>query len=196
VSLKPFVITAAAVGVAAAAHAATLAVVNGEKITTADIVAAEGKTPTGDALNQAVDRFIERKLLAGRARAEGVDVPPALLARGYELAHRAWGPNRLTDDAAFRRYLNEEILIRKYMDLYIFPQLNPDEETLQRYFVDHATQFLKKPPADRAARLALFPPRQYEVLYQYLREEMARRLAEEVAVARASATIEKYTAGP
>ena len=105
--LKTFVLAVMTAGVAAAAHAATLAVVNGEKITTADIVAAEGKTPTGDALNQAVDRFIERKLLAARARAEGVDVPPALLARGYELAHRAWGPNRLTDDAAFRRYLNE-----------------------------------------------------------------------------------------
>lgn len=120
---------------ATVARGAALASVGGEAITAPDVVAAEGKLPRGADLKEALVKLVERRLVLRQARAKGLDATPEEVNRAATLAFRAYAPNQATDDAAFRRYLAEEIIVKKYIDLYIFPRIVLDDDHLRPFFV-------------------------------------------------------------
>jgi hypothetical protein len=82
------------------------------------------------------------------------------------------------------------MLISKYIDLYVFPRIKADEETLTNYFVDNASSFIKRPPRDRVTLEKIYPQYRNEVLYRYVKREIGRILAEVGNEARAGLSVE------
>lgn len=180
---------------AGAAQAATLATVDGKAITSADIMASEGKLPSGSDLRAAIERWIERRLIIKIARSRGLEVNSEEISRAVTLANRAWAPNNITDADVFRRNLAEEILIKKYIDKYVLPEIVASDDNLKAYFLENGALFVKDLPRDPEARKALFDKYRNETLYYYTRGEITRRLAKEAAAARKTADVKITAAG-
>ena len=167
-----------------AAAAETLAVVGDVEITTADVVDAAGKMPTGDDLKNVVNGLIDRALLLKLAEGKGLTVTTADVDRAAVLSRRAFGANAATGEAAYRKYLRQELTITKYIDLYIYPRIDPTDANLRAFFGAHGLEWLKTMPAEGPARAALFARDRNEVWYRYVGSEMNRLLAADVAAAR------------
>lgn len=174
------------------AFGTTLATVGGETITEADVAAALGYVPSGPALRETVDGLVEREIVLALAERKGLDTSSAEVTRAAALAARAHLPAFSLSAESYRRRLAEEITISKYIDLYVYPRIKADEETLQNYFVRNASRFVKRPPADKAALKKLFGPRRNEVLYSYVKREIKKILAENAHDARAELGVEIY----
>lgn len=170
--------------------AKTLATVDGKAVTEADVAAFLGYLPRGGALREATEALVEREIILALARVKALTVSPEEVSRAVTLATRAHSPPAGSGGAASRQYIAEEILISKYIDLYVYPRIKADEETLTEYFVDNAASFLKRPPRDRAAREKIYPRYRNEVLYRYVRREIRRLLAETGNEARARLAVE------
>lgn len=177
---------------AAECRGKVLASVEGEVITDADVIAAVGYAPKDEALREAVETWIQREIVLSLAKnkalaasSDEVNRAAALVAK----AHRIAGD---VDGASFRGYLYEEIVIAKYIDLYVFPRIKVNDKKLLRYFLDRPFLFIKRPPRDRAALEKLFPRHRNEVLYRYVRAEIERFLGETANEARAGLNVETY----
>ena len=180
----------AALALAAPCGGKTLAMVDGKAITDADVSAFFGYLPRGGALREATEALVEREIILALARGKALSVSPEEVSRAASLAARAHLPPAGSGGAASRKYIAEELLISKYIDLYIFPRIKLDEETLTAYFLDHPGAFLKRPPRDRAALKKMFPSRRNEVLYRYVRREIERLLVEAANEGRAGLGVE------
>jgi hypothetical protein len=154
----------------------TLATVDGKAITEADVTATEA--------------LVEREIVLALARAKALTVSREEVSRAVTLAARAYPPPAGSGGAASRQYIAEEILISKYIDLYVFPRIKADEETLTNYFVRNAGSFIKRPPRDRATLEKIYPRYRNEVLYRYVKREIGRLLAKAANEARAGLSVE------
>lgn len=168
----------------------TLATVNGKAVTEADVTAFLGYLPRGAELREATEALVEREVILAVARAKALTVSPEEVSRAATLAARAYPPPAASGDAASRKYIAEEILISKYIDLYVFPRVKVDEETLTNYFIENAKSFARRPPRDRAALKKIFPRYRNEVLYRYVKREIRHILAETGNEARAGLSVE------
>ena len=177
---------------AAACAGKALASVGGEVIGEGDVIAAVGYLPKGGKLREVVDGLVERKIILSLAKNKALAASGDEANRAAALAAKAYRPTGNVDAATFRRYLAEEIVISKYIDLYIFPRIKADEETLLAYFLKRPGLFLKRPPQDRAALKKMFPRYRNEVLYRYIRAETGRLLRESGNAARAGLNVEIY----
>lgn len=188
ISTLGFLITALALYTPCAAK--TLATVDGKAITEVDVSAFLGYVPSGAALREATEALVEREIILSLARSKALSVSSEEVSRAVTLAARAHLPPAGAGGTASRQYIAEELLISKYIDLYVYPRIKADEKTLTAYFVDHAGNFMKRPPRDRAALKEMFPRYRNDVLYRYVKREIARLLAEEGNEARAGMAIE------
>ncbi|HUV87931.1 MAG TPA: hypothetical protein VMX79_12570 [bacterium] len=177
---------------ATACRGKVLASVGGEVITEADVIAAEGYLPKGEKLRETVDGLVERKIILSLAKNKALGASSDEVNRAAALAAKAYRPTGSVDAASFRRYLAEEIIIAKYVDLYVFPRIKADEKTLLGYFLDRPALFIKRPPQDRGALKKMFPRHRNEVLYRYVRAEVGRLLRESGNAARADLNVEIY----
>ena len=176
----------------AAAGAGTLATVGEDKITSADVIAAEGTLPTGEKLAIAVENLIQRTVILNLARGKGLQVTDAELDRAATLSARAYGPRNTLNDAAWRRYLAQDILIVKYINLYVYPRVNPTDEDLLTFFIAHGGEWEKGLPIAKDARANLFGKYRNETLYYYTRAAITRILEEDGTRARTALKIETY----
>jgi hypothetical protein len=174
------------------AFGGALAKVGDKTITEADVNAAMGYVPSGPALREAVDGLVEREIVLALAKRKGLGATSAEVTRAAALAARAHLPGFSLSAESYRRRLAEEITISKYIDLYVYPRIRADEESLENYFVRNASRFIKRPPADRAALKKLFPSRRNEVLYHYVKSEIKKSLAKSANDARAELGVELY----
>jgi hypothetical protein len=177
---------------AAECRGKVLASVAGELITDADVIAAVGYAPKGEALREAVETWIQREVVLSLAKEKALAASSDEVNRAAALAAKAHRIEGDVDGASFRGYLAEEIVIAKYIDLYVFPRIKVDDKILLGYFLERPSLFVKRPPRDRAALEKLFPPHRNEVLYRYVRAEMERLLREEGNEARAGLDVETY----
>ncbi|HUU57006.1 MAG TPA: hypothetical protein VMW93_06675 [bacterium] len=168
----------------------TLATVGGKAVTEADVSALLGYLPRGEALRAATEALVEREIILALARGKALTASPEEVSRAVSLAARAHSPPAGSGGTASRQYIAEEILISKYIDLYIFPRIKVDEETLTEYFIGNAASFLKRPPRDRAALEKIYPQYRNEVLYRYVKREIERLLVEAGNEARAGLVVE------
>lgn len=172
--------------------AKTLATVDGKAVTEADVAAFAGYLPRGGALREATEALVEREIVLALARAKALSVSADEVSRAVTLAGRAHLPPAGSGGAASRKYIAEELLISKYIDLYVYPRIKADEETLTEYFVAHASSFLKRPPRNRAALEEIYPRYRNEVLYRYVKREIGRIMSEAGKDARAKFAVEIY----
>jgi hypothetical protein len=177
---------------APAAFGTALASVDGKTITEADVTAALGYVPSGPALRETVDGLVEREIVLALAKRKGLGATSDEVTRAAALAARAHLPGFSLSSESYRRRLAEEITISKYIDLYVYPRIQADEESLQDYFIKNASRFVKRPPADKAALKKLFPPRRNEVLYRYVKSRIKKILAESAHDARGELGVEVY----
>ncbi len=177
---------------AAPCRGKTLASFGSEVITEGDVIAAVGYLPKGETLREVVDGLVERKIILSLAKNKALGASSDEVTRTTALAVKAYQPTGAVDAATFRRYLAEEIIISKYVDLYVFPRIKVDDERLLAYFLERPSLFVKRPPRDRAALKKLFPRRRNEVLYRYVRAEIERLLRESGNEARAGLKVETY----
>lgn len=175
--------------------AETLAVVGDAAITTADVLAALGEIPQGSKLADALDGLIERQLILNLARQKGLYADEAEVERTRELFNRAFGPETAPAAAETRKFLGEEIVISKYINLYLYPRIKTDDESLKQWFLEGGYTKIKRAPADGKAREAAFSKLRNEILYHYLQAEITRLLAEEVAAARTTTRIKVVSRG-
>jgi hypothetical protein len=187
-----FVVAALLAVAAAACGGKTLASVGGEAITDGDVIAAAGYMPKGEKLREVVGGLVERKIIFMLGKSKALAASADEVNRAATLTARAFAPAGKVDGTAYRRYLAEEIVISKYIDLYVFPQIKADEEKLTEYFLKKPGLFIKRPPQDRAALKKMFPAYRNEVLYRYVRAEVARLLRESGNEARAVLNVEIY----
>jgi hypothetical protein len=193
--LRAFAGRAAAAGLALLALSPpsggeTLATVGGRAITEADVSAFYGYLPRGEALREATAALVERETILALARGKALTASPEEVARAVALAARAQFPPAGAGGDASRRFIAEEILVAKYIDLYIYPRVKVDEKALAEYFVGHASSFVKRPPRGRAALEKIYPKYRNEVLYRYVKREIERLLAEAGNEARAALGVE------
>jgi hypothetical protein len=167
----------------------TLATVGGRAITEADVSAFYGHLPRGEALREATAALVEREIILALARGKALTASPEEVTRAISLAARAHSPPAGAGGAS-RRFIAEEILVAKYIDLYIYPRVKVDEKALTEYFVGHAASFVKRPPRGRAALEKIYPKYRNEVLYRYVKREIERLLAEAGNEARAALGVE------
>ena len=170
--------------------AKTLATVGGKAVTEADVSAFLGYLPRGEGLREATEVLVEREVILALARGKALTASPEEVSRAVSLAARAHSPPAGSGGTASRQYIAEEILISKYIDLYVYSRIKADEETLIEYFVDNAASFLKRPPRDRAALEKIYPRYRNEVLYRYVKREIERLLVEAGNEARAGLAVE------
>ena len=170
----------------------TLATVDGRAITEADVTSFLGYLPRGGALRDATEALVEREIVLALARAKALSVSEEVVSRAVTLAARAHLPPAGSGGAASRKYIAEELLISKYIDLYVYPRIKADEETLSDYFVNNASSFIKRPPRDRAALKKIYPQYRNEVLYRYVKREIRRILTGAGKDARGELEVEIY----
>jgi hypothetical protein len=168
----------------------TLAMVGGKAITEVDVEASLGYLPRGGALRDATEALVEREIILALARAKALSVSADEVSRARALAARAYPPPAGAGGADSRATIAEDILISKYIDLYVFPRVRVDEETLTNFFVENAASFIKRPPRDRNALEKVFPRYRNEVLYRYVKREIRRILTETGNEARAELAVE------
>jgi hypothetical protein len=168
----------------------TLATVDGRVITEADVTSFLGYLPRGGALREATEALVEREIVLALARVKALSVSEEEVSRATTLAARAHPPPAGYGGAASRKYMAEELLISKYIDLYVYPRVRADEETLNEYFIDNASSFMKRPPRDRAALEKMYPQYRNEVLYRYVKREIGRILTEAGNEARSGLAVE------
>ncbi len=169
-----------------------LASVGGEVVTDGDVTAAVGYVPSGQVLRGTVEKLVERKILLSVARKKALAASGDEVDRAFALAVKSYRPGTDADLANFRRSLAEEIVIAKYIDLYIFPRIDAGEKTLRAYFMKRPSLFVKRPPRNRAALEKLFPRYRNEVLYRYVKAEIERLLQETGNAARSELNVEIY----
>lgn len=177
---------------AAACRGKALASVEGDVIDEGDVIAAAGYLPKGEKLREVVDGLIERRIILSLAENKALGASDDEVNRAAALAAKAYRPTGSADAATFRRYLAEEIVISKYIDLYVFPRIKADEETLTAYFLRRPDLFIKRPPQNRATLKKMFPRYRNEVLYRYVHAEVGRLLREAGNEARAGLDVEIY----
>ncbi len=169
-----------------------LASVGDEIVTDAEVIAAVGYLPSGRALRSTVEKLVERQIILEVAKKKALAASRDEVNRTLALAVKTHKPGAGVDLANFRRSLAEEIVIAKYVDLYIFPLINVGEEALRAYFLKKPSLFMKRPPRDRDALEKLFPRYRNEVLYHYVRAEIGRLLKETGDAARSDLNVEIY----
>jgi hypothetical protein len=177
---------------AARGEGKVLASVGGEVVTEADVVAAADHLPSGRALRGIVEGLVERKIVLALARDKALGASSDEVNRALALAEKAYPPGADVDSASLRKSLADEIVVAKYIDLYVFPRINVGEELLLEYFLKRPSVFIKRPPRDRVALKKLFPRYRNEVLYRYVRAEIERLLQEAGNDARSSLNVEIY----
>ena len=177
---------------AGACRGKVLASVGGEVITDADVIAAAGYMPEGEALREAVETWIQREIVLSLAKNKALAASSDEVNRAAALAAKAHRTGGEVNAMSFRGYLAEEIVIAKYIDLYVFPRIKVDDNDLLRYFLDRPSLFTKRPPRDRAALEKLFSRYRHEVVYRYLRAEIERLLRETANAGRAGLNVETY----
>jgi hypothetical protein len=186
-------IATAALGLSGAPGLAkVLASVGDEIVTDADVIAAVGYLPSGRALRSTVEKLVEREIILELAKKKALAASRDEVNRALALAVKTHRLGVEVDLANFRKSLAEEIVIAKYIDLYIFPLIGVGEETLRAYFLKRPSLFMKRPPRDRDALEKLFPRHRNEVLYQYVRAEISRLLKETGNTARSDLNVEIY----
>lgn len=167
-----------------------LASVGDEVVTDADVIAAVGRLPTGPALRGTVEKLVERKIILSLAKRKALAASSDEVERAVSLALKSHRPGNDVDLTSFRKSLAEEIVIAKYIDLYVFPRIEAREEVLKAYFLKRPSLFMSRPPRDRAALEKLFPRYRNEVLYRYVRAEIERILRETGNAVRADLGVE------
>jgi hypothetical protein len=170
----------------------TLASVGGKVITDADVTLALGYLPEGKALREVVATLVERELILTLAKKKALAASADEVARAATLAAKAHRPQAEIDRDLSRRRLEEEIVIKKFIDLYVYPRVRVEEGALRAYFAARPSVFMKRPPRDRAALERLYPQYRNEVLYRYVKKEIIRLLAEAGNKARADVAVEIY----
>jgi hypothetical protein len=169
-----------------------LASVGGKVVTEADVIAAFGYMPKGEALREAVGGLVERDIILALAEGKALAAEPDEVTRAAASAAKTRRPAGDVNSETFRRYLAEEITIAKYIDLYIFPRIKVEEKALMEYFLERPSLFMTRPPRDRAALRKLFPRHRNEVLYRYIQSEIKRLLRAAGNAARAGLDVEIY----
>lgn len=169
-----------------------LASVGGKVITDADVTLAFGYLPEGGALREAVAALVEREIILTLAKKKALAASAEEVARAATLAAKAHRPPAEIDRGLLRRHLEEEIVIKKFIDLYVYPRVRVEEGALRAYFAARPSVFMKRPPRDRAALESLYPQYRNEVLYRYVKNEIRRLLAEAGNKARADLAVEIY----
>lgn len=169
-----------------------LASVGERVITEADVVAALGYMPKGEALREAVRGLVEREIILAVAESKALGASADEVTRAAALAAKAHRRPGDINSESFRRYLAEEIVIAKYIDLYIFPRIETEDEALLEYFLERPSLFVARPPRDRAALKKLFPRYRNEVLYRYVQREIKRLLRITGNESRATLGVEIY----
>lgn len=170
----------------------TLASVGGKVITDADVTLVLGYLPEGRALREAVAALVERELILTLAKKKALAASADEVARAATLAAKAHRPRAEIDRDLLRRHLEEEIVIKKFIDLYVYPRVRVEEGALRAYFTARPSVFMKRPPRDHAALERLYPRYRNEVLYRYVKKEIRRLLAEAGNKARADLAVEIY----
>ncbi len=177
---------------AGACQGKVLASVGGEVVTTADVIAAAGYMPEDDALREAVETWIQREIVLSLAKKKALAASSDEVNRAAALAAKAHRTGGDVNATSFRGYLADEIVIAKYIDLYVFPRIKVDDKELLGYFLERPSLFIKKPPRDRAVLEKLFPRYRNQVLYRYVRAEIERLLRETGNATRAGLNVETY----
>jgi len=177
---------------AAPSEGKVLASVGEKVVTDADVTAAFDYMPKGEALREAVGGLIEREIILTLAESKALAASPEEVTRAAALAAKARRPTGDINSETFRRCLAEEIIIAKYIDLYIFPRVKVEDKALLGYFLAQPTLFMARPPRNRAALEKLFPRHRNEVLYRYVRSEIKRLLTITGNEARAGLGVETY----
>ncbi|NIT36534.1 MAG: hypothetical protein GTN49_08540 [candidate division Zixibacteria bacterium] len=169
-----------------------LASVGGEVITDVDVTLALGYFPEGGALREAVTALVERKIILTLAKNKALAASAEEVSRAATLAAKAHRPPPEIDRDLSRRYLEEEVVIKKFIDLYVYPRIRVEEGALRAYFAARPSAFMKRPPRDRAALERLYPQYRNEVLYRYVKKEIRRLLVEAGNKARADLAVAVY----
>lgn len=136
----------------------SVALVNGEPVSSAtfqrELQHAQGEMGDGPAplellRKRVLDDMISRALLLQQARARGVAVGQEQVERAF-LGVRSEYPGTHFDDllaqqrlsaAELKQRLREQLTLEKLFQDEVFPQVQVDDQEVQRYYADHGAEF-------------------------------------------------------
>jgi hypothetical protein len=163
------------------AGATTYAVIEGHEITDGDVIAAVGYVPSNESeLAKVVKGLVERKIILGLAERKGTTCTDAELDRTMGLIADVRGANKFLAAEDYRNYVREEIIIGKYIDEYVYPQVSASDEDIERLFLLIPGEFVNPVPATRSRLKEIFPLYRNAVYNRYVKIELARILRMEV----------------
>lgn len=163
------------------------------QITSTDISYALGYIPSNsNELKNVVKDMVERYAVLTIAERKGYAVDSEEINHALALMTKTRGANSITPNSVQREYIRQELVISEYIDGYIYPRVEADEDNLFILFSLDPYVYMKYPPQGKAALKQVFPKYRNAVLNTYVTLQVGRLLAEAIEAARGELDIRYF----